>query len=49
MRNEQNNSSIKYQRFGDDKKQNTKTKYENYNDSSKDGQFYPKYTSDNDR
>ena len=49
MGNEQSNSSIKYQRLGDDKKQNSKVKYENYSVSAKDGQFYPNYTSDKDR
>ena len=42
MVNEPSNSSIKYQRFVDDKKQNSKVKYENYSVSSKDGQFHGK-------
>ena len=49
MGNEQSNSSIKYQRFVEDRKQNTKVKYEYYSDTSKDSHFYPKYTSDKDR
>ena len=49
MGNEPSNFLIKYQIFGEDKKQNTKVKYENYSYSSKEDQFYPKYTSDKDR